>query len=93
MAAGRDAEAIGPLEDLVTAGQSGDFDRSWAYDLRLFGVFGYDMLAVCHFRLGELAAARRYYELAAKCEPSNMEWRAKAMACARMAPGPVAARP
>lgn len=84
MAAGRDQEAIPFLERLVAAGQAGDFDKSWAYDLRLFGVFAYDLLAVCHIRLGEFAAARRYYELAASCDPSNLEWRAKAVACARL---------
>ncbi|MGH3225571.1 MAG: glycosyltransferase [Streptosporangiaceae bacterium] len=84
MAAGRNAEAIRHLELLVAAGQTCDFDKSWAYDLRLFGVFAYDLLAVCHFRLSEFAAARQYYELAASCDPSNMEWRVKALACARL---------
>jgi len=84
MAADRNTEAIGCLEQLVAVGQAGDFDKSWAYDLRLFGVFAYDLLAVCHFKLGEFAVARRYYEKAATCEPSNMEWRAKAAACARL---------
>ena len=85
MAAGRNAAAIRGLEQLVAAGQTGEFDKSWAYDLRLFGVFAYDLLAVCHFKLGEFAVARRYYEMAARCEPSNVEWRAKAAACARQA--------
>lgn len=84
MAAGRHDEAVCFLERLVAAGRTGHFDRSWAYDLRLFGVFAYDLLAVCHFRLGDFAAARRYYELAASSDPSNVEWRAKAMACARL---------
>jgi len=83
MAAGRDGEAIGLLERLVAAGRDGDYDRSWAYDLRLFGVLAYDLLAVCHFRRGEFDAAGRYYQLAAGCEPSNVEWRVKAAACAR----------
>jgi tetratricopeptide (TPR) repeat protein len=83
MAAGRDAEAIGCLEQLTAAGQGRDFDRSWAYDLRLFGLFAYDLLAVCHFRQREFGSARRYYEMAATCDPSNVEWRVKAAACAR----------
>lgn len=85
MAADRNTEAIGCLERLVAAGQAGDFEKSWAYDLRLFDVFAYDLLAVCHFKLGEFAVARRYYEMAATCEPSNVEWLAKAAACARLA--------
>lgn len=84
MAAGRNADAVGLLERLVAAGQTGNYDKSWAYDLRLFGVFAYDLLAVCHFRMGDFGAARRYYELAANSEPSNVEWRAKAAACARL---------
>jgi glycosyltransferase involved in cell wall biosynthesis len=88
MAAGRNAAAIRGLEQLVAAGQAGDFDKSWAYDLRLFGVFAYDLLAVCHFKLGEFAVARRYYEMAARCEPSNVEWRVKAAACARLVQPP-----
>jgi len=84
MAADRNADAVERLERLVAAGQTGHYDKSWAYDVRLFGVFAYDLLAVCHFRMGEFAAARRYYELAAGCEPSNVEWRAKAAACARL---------
>jgi tetratricopeptide (TPR) repeat protein len=85
MAAGREDAAIGLLERLVAAGQDGDYDRSWAYDLRLFNVLSYDLLAVCHFRRGEFAAAARYYGLAAGCEPGCVEWRVKATACARMA--------
>jgi tetratricopeptide (TPR) repeat protein len=85
MAAGREADAIGLLERLVAAGRDGDYDRSWAYDLRLFDVLAYDLLAVCHFRRGEFAAAGRYYELAAGCEPGRVEWRVKAAACARRA--------
>ncbi|MDQ2813538.1 MAG: glycosyltransferase [Actinomycetota bacterium] len=84
MAAGRDDEAIGYLQRLAGADQATGLDMSWAYDRRLFGVFAYDLLAVCHSRGGQFAAARRYYELAAGCEPANVEWRAKAAACARL---------
>ena len=88
MAGGRAAEAIPLLEGLVTAGATSEFDKSWAYDLRLFGVFAYDMLAACHFSLGEYAAALRYFELAASRDPSNLEYRVKAALCARLSGTP-----
>lgn len=84
MAADRHDAAIGQLERLVAAGENDDYDKSWGYDQQFFGVVAYDLLAVCHFKRGEFAAARRYYERAAGCEPSNLEWRAKAAACARL---------
>ena len=88
MAGGRPAEAIPLLEGLVTAGDTGEFDKSWAYDLRMFGVFAYEMLAACHFSLGEYAAALRYFQLAEGCDPSKLEYRVKAALCARLsAPG------
>ena len=85
MARGRSAEAIPVFEGLVTAGVTGEFDKSWAYDLRMFGVFAYEMLAACHFSLGEYAEARRYYQLAADSDPSRLEYRVKAALCARLA--------
>lgn len=84
MEAGDYTAAITQLQRLVVVGRDGDYDKSWGYDLRLFDVFAYDLLAVCHFKRGEFPAARRYYERAASCEPSNVEWRAKAAACARL---------
>jgi tetratricopeptide (TPR) repeat protein len=83
-AGGRAAEAIPVLEALVAAGAAATFDRSWAYDLRMFGVLAYEMLAACHFGLGEYAAALRYFQLAASCDPSNLEYRVKAALCARL---------
>jgi tetratricopeptide (TPR) repeat protein len=85
MAGGRTAEAIEAFEGLVSAGATGEFDKSWAYDLRMFGVFAYEMLAACHFSLGEYAAALRYYRLAAEGDPSKLEYRVKAALCARLA--------
>lgn len=85
MTGGRTAEAVSVFEGLVTAGATGDFDQSWAYDLRMFGVFAYEMLAACHFSLGEYTAALRYYRLAADCDRSKLEYRVKAALCARLA--------
>jgi tetratricopeptide (TPR) repeat protein len=84
MAGGRAAEAIPLLEGLVAAGATADFDQSWSYDLRMFGVFAYEMLGACHFTLGEYTPAQRYFQLAAGCDPSNLEYRVKAALCARL---------
>ena len=84
MAGGRAAEAIPVLEGLVAAGATSEFDKSWAYDLRMLGVFAYEMLGTCHFSLGEYAAALRYFRLAAECDPSKLEYRVKAALCARL---------
>ena len=85
MAGGRLAEAIGVFEGLVSAGATGAFDQSWAYDLRMFGVFAYEMLAACHFSLGSYGEALRYYRLAGECDPSKLEYRVKAALCSRLA--------
>ena len=84
MEGGRAAEAIPLLEGLVMAGTTSEFDKSWSYDLRLFTVFPYEMLAACHFSLGEYAAALRYFQLAASCDPSNLEYKVKAALCTRL---------
>jgi tetratricopeptide (TPR) repeat protein len=85
MASGRAAQAIPVLEGLIEAGTSSAFEMSWSYDDRMFGVLAYAMLGACHFTVGEYAAARRYFELAAQSEPSNLEYRVKAALCARLA--------
>jgi tetratricopeptide (TPR) repeat protein len=84
IAAGRAGEAIEVLEELVRTGQSGDFDKSWAYDMRMFGVLAYELLAACYFGAGSPEEALRYFELAAACEPGNLEYRVKAALCARL---------
>jgi glycosyltransferase involved in cell wall biosynthesis len=83
MARGRFAEAIPHFERLVQCGETGEHDRSTAYDRRLFGVLSYDSLATCHFRLGHWATSRRYFELAAAEAPERLEYRVKQALCAR----------
>src|SRR5262249_40397670 len=85
MKAGRPAEAIAWFESLVAAGRTGQIDRSVAYDLRLFGVFAYEALATCHFKLRQYGESRRYYERAAKDDPEKLEYRVKQALCARLA--------
>jgi len=87
IAAGRPAQATGVLEELVRLGQSGEFDKSWAYDLRLFGVLAYELLAACYFGEGLYVDALRYFELAAAAEPANLEYRVKAALCGRLLGG------
>jgi tetratricopeptide (TPR) repeat protein len=83
-------EAIAVLKQLVARGQSEDFDYLAAYDLRLFGVFAYDALATCHFRLGQYTQSRRYYELAAQNEPDRLDFRVKLALCAQLEGGTAA---
>jgi len=90
IAAGRPAEAAGVLEELVRLGQSGEFDKSWAYDLRLFGVLAYELLAACYFGEGSYVDAQRCFELAAAAEPANLEYRVKAALCGRLLASPAA---
>jgi tetratricopeptide (TPR) repeat protein len=80
----RFAEAVPWFERLVAAGQSGQIDTTMAYDLRLFDVFSHEALATCHFKLGQYAESRRYYELAAKQDPDKIEYRVKQALCARL---------
>ncbi len=76
--------AVGAFERVLAFGERGDFDTAVAYDARVFGVLSYDSLATCYFRLGQYAQSRRYYELAAACDPSRLEYRVKGALCARL---------
>lgn len=88
MRARRYREAIPVFERLVACGQSGEIDRSLAYDARIFDVFAYDSLAACHFKLGTYATAQRYFELAATRDPDKLEYRVKARLCAWLEASP-----
>jgi len=85
MRQGEVVEAISAFEKLVARGESRDFDYLAAYDLRLFGVFAYDALATCYFRLGRYAESRHYYDLAARQEPNQLEYRVKRALCSQLA--------
>ena len=84
MSAGRYGEAIPLFEHLLSCGETGNFDHSVAYDVRLFNVFSYDSLATCHFKLGHYTDSRRCFELAARCEPDKLEYRVKQALCSRL---------
>jgi tetratricopeptide (TPR) repeat protein len=75
---GRPSEAI-PLFEGLTAIDAEAFcaDDGIAYDARIFGIFSYDALALCHFRLGRYEESARYYGLADAAEPENPVHRIK----------------
>lgn len=90
----RFVEAIPCFQQLAQAGETGNFNRNFAYDLRLLGVFAYENLAMCHFRLGAWKDAVRYYDLALGCEPGRMDLRAKrAVASSKAAAEAAIAKP
>ena len=84
MRAGRFEDAIPCFERLIACGETGEYDRTMAYDTRLFGVLSYDSLATCHFKLRHCGASRRYFELAAAHAPGVLEYRVKQALCARL---------
>jgi tetratricopeptide (TPR) repeat protein len=86
--AGRLTEAVALLERLAAI----DADTfcaadGLAYDARIFGLFSYDALALCHFRLGHYRDSARYYARAAATDPENPAHHVKQrLAEARLAP-------
>jgi tetratricopeptide (TPR) repeat protein len=81
---GRVEAAIPAFERLVAAGITGDYDRTLAYDRKLLGLFAYESLATCYFRLGNYRESRRYYGLAAAADPGRLDFRVKQMLCSRL---------
>jgi glycosyltransferase involved in cell wall biosynthesis len=82
--AGRFASAIPAFERLAAAGETGEYDRTLAYDRKLLDVLPYESLATCHFRLGRYRESRAYYERAAAVEPGRLEFRVKQLLCSRL---------
>jgi tetratricopeptide (TPR) repeat protein len=69
---GRFAEAVTDLEALAAIDpDTFCSDDGLAYDARIFGLFSYDLLALCHFRLGHYRDSARYYARAHAAEPQN----------------------
>jgi tetratricopeptide (TPR) repeat protein len=85
LAAGQPAEAIPCFERLLAAGESGAIDRSWSYDERILGVFPHAALASAHWALARYEESCRHWAAAARADPTNLEYRAKLAACARLA--------
>ena len=76
--AGQLAEAIPLFERLaaIDAELHCD-DQGIAYDARIFGVFSYEALGLCHFRLERYEDSARYYALADCVDPGNPVHRLK----------------
>jgi glycosyltransferase involved in cell wall biosynthesis len=85
MSSGRYELAIPLFLRLTELGEDRAFDHSSAYDSRIFGVFAYDSLATCYFRLRRYNESRQYYELAAAAAPESLEYRAKQQLSASLA--------
>ena len=79
--------AVAVFERLIDHGLAQDFDPWVGYDQRLFDLFAYDSLATCYFRLKRFEESKRFYGLAAKCDPSNTEYRVKQHLCDRLRNG------
>jgi tetratricopeptide (TPR) repeat protein len=84
---GRPWEATPLFEDLIAIDPETFCDAEGiAYDARIFGIFSWDALALCHFRLGRYEASARYWALAESVEPENPVHRVKRqLATARLA--------
>ena len=82
--AGRFEEAIPIFEHLRRSGETGEYDRSFAYSTRILDVVPCESLAVCHFKLGDYRESGRYFGLAAARDPSKLEYRVKQALCARL---------
>ncbi|PKN30999.1 MAG: hypothetical protein CVU64_00710 [Deltaproteobacteria bacterium HGW-Deltaproteobacteria-21] len=76
------AEAVPFFERLIQWGKRNDFDRSISYDTRIFNIHAYDSLATCFFRLGRYSQSEKYFEIARRCAPEQLEYTAKATLCA-----------
>jgi tetratricopeptide (TPR) repeat protein len=85
MSSGRYELAIPLFETLVQSGQHQTFDHTSAYDSRIFGVFAYDSLATCCFRLRRYEEGRLYYQRAAEAAPGRLDYIAKQELCANLA--------
>ena len=70
---------------LVEYGENRAFDHTSAYDSRIFGVFAYDSLATCCFRLRRYEEGRLYYKRAAEAAPGRLDYIAKQELCANLA--------
>jgi len=84
MRAGRFADAIPVFERICESGERGDYDRTFAYDVRLLDLIPYEALAICHFKLGRFTESRRYFERAVARDPEKLEYRVKQALCVRL---------
>jgi|AGTN01.2.fsa_nt_gi Glycosyltransferases involved in cell wall biogenesis len=74
MARSRHAAALPVLEALAAIDAETFRDPYIGYDKRIFGVFAYEALALCHFRLERYAEAARWYVRAFQAAPDRMDY-------------------
>lgn len=84
MAGNQFEEAISAFEHMIACGKIGHYDHRISYDQRLLGELPLSLLAACHFQLKDYTASGRYFELAAKCAPENLEYRVKLELCKKL---------
>lgn len=70
---GRYDEALPILEHLACIDAETLRDPFIGYDKRIFGVFAYEALGLCHFRLGRYEQAAEWYGRAFQAEPGRIE--------------------
>jgi glycosyltransferase involved in cell wall biosynthesis len=88
MKAKRFGEAVPHLMRLIEWRKK-PFEDHFGYDINMFDRYPYPYLATCYFQLGDYAASRRYFALAAKREPENLEYRVKLALSRKLARGKV----
>lgn len=81
---GRIEEAIATLQSLADDYQSQRLAPSIGYDPRQFTSHTYASIASCFYRLGKYGDAERYFALALRHEPDNLEYLTKQRLCAQL---------
>jgi tetratricopeptide (TPR) repeat protein len=77
MAQARLTEAIAVFEPLAAIDARAFFDPAIAYDERIFGVWAFDALGLCCWRLGRYAESASWYARAEAASPGDGQYRAK----------------
>jgi hypothetical protein len=85
VAAERFAEALPILEHLAATDPEVDAGGVLAHDERIFGLFTYEALGLCCFRLGRYADSARWYARAEELSPAPLENRTKRQLAERLA--------
>ncbi len=83
--AGRFAEALPAFEKLVATDPEAVGGGVLAHDERIFGLFAYEALGLCCFRLGRYAESARWYGRAEEVSPEPLENRIKRLLAASRA--------
>jgi tetratricopeptide (TPR) repeat protein len=85
MAAGRLEEAVETFTELLRDREAGKVGSDIGHDTRQFTSSTYAAIGACSLRLGRFDDGRRYFALAEKHEPGNLEYRTKRILCEHLA--------